>query len=268
MNLKLISRTKKEEIDHYYEIIRVLVYKNLKVRYRGSILGAYWSLLNPLTMTGVYTAIFGAVFAEYYNNSTLDYVLAAFTGLIIINFFSASTSQALTSVVSNGAILNKIKLPVSAFPLSAIVANTFQLLLGAIPLLSVITLIKTKSLSNLLLLSIPLISLFFVCLGIGFFVSALYVFFRDLPYFYELITFIVLLSSPVFYPAAIVPAAIKPALSVNPLSLIIENIRTIVLSTSEPSIVLLAKSLLGGLMITALGYICFQYWKSQFMDLL
>jgi lipopolysaccharide transport system permease protein len=92
----------KYQIGRYWELIYVLVSRNLKGRYRGSFLGVYWSLLNPLMMTGLYTAIFGATFASYYNNSLMNYVLAAFTGLIIINFFSAATSQALTSIVNNG----------------------------------------------------------------------------------------------------------------------------------------------------------------------
>ncbi|MFM6136233.1 MAG: ABC transporter permease, partial [Sphaerospermopsis kisseleviana] len=97
------------QVQRYWELLHVLVVRTLKVRYRGSILGVYWSLLNPLIMTGLYTAIFGATFASYYDNSILNYVLAAFTGLVVINFFSASTSQALASVVGNGALLNKIR---------------------------------------------------------------------------------------------------------------------------------------------------------------
>lgn len=75
------------DFKHYVELLHVLVSRNLKTRYRGSVLGIYWSLLNPLTMTGLYTAIFGATFAEYYDNSITNYVLAALTGLIVINFF-------------------------------------------------------------------------------------------------------------------------------------------------------------------------------------
>jgi len=96
-------------------------------------LGVYWSLVNPLISTGLYTAIFGATFASYYGNSILNYVLAAFTGLMVITFFSASTSQALTSVVHNRTLLNKIQLPVSVFPVSMIGSNVFHLSVGTLP---------------------------------------------------------------------------------------------------------------------------------------
>ena len=146
MSLSLSNKYISKDLQHYLELLQVLVGRNLKVRYRGSFLGIYWSLLNPLIMTGLYTAIFWATFAKYYNDSIVNYVLAALTGLIVINFFSASTMQALTSVVGNGALLNKIRLPVSVFPVSMITANVFQFLMGAYPLLAIVALIKSHNL--------------------------------------------------------------------------------------------------------------------------
>jgi lipopolysaccharide transport system permease protein len=268
MTPSLISSHRLSEIQRYWELLYVLISRNLKVRYRGSILGAYWSLLNPLIMTGLYTAIFGTVFAKYYNNSIIEYVLAAFTGLVIINFFSASTSQALGSVVGNGALLNKIKLPVSVFPLSMIGSNVFQFVVGALPLLTIVTIITSKSIINVICLIFPLISLTLVCAGIGFLVSCLYVFFRDLPYFYELVVFVLWISSPVFYPAAIVPKQVQSLLMLNPLSPIIESIRQISLSGQLPNFTLIGGSLLSGILILTVGWVFFQSWRSHFMDLL
>ncbi|MFM6005772.1 MAG: ABC transporter permease, partial [Sphaerospermopsis kisseleviana] len=164
------------QVQRYWELLHVLVVRTLKVRYRGSILGVYWSLLNPLIMTGLYTAIFGATFSSYYGNSIINYVLAAFTGLVVINFFSASTSQALASVVGNGALLNKIRLPVSVFPVSTVASNIFQFSVGAFPLLALMTLFNAKSVVNVLALVFPFLALVLVSTGIGFLVSALYVF--------------------------------------------------------------------------------------------
>lgn len=260
---KDVSSTKR-----YLELVQILVERNLKGRYRGSFLGVYWSLLNPLIMTGLYAAIFGTAFSEYYQDSTLRYVLAAFTGLIVINFFSSSTSQALTSVVGNGALLNKVRLPVTVFPVSMIVANIFQFIVGLLPLLTIVTLIMSRNPINVLALLLPLISLGLVCTGIGFLVSALYVFFRDLPYFYELVCFVLWISSPVFYPAEIVPSAVKPFLFFNPLIPIIESIRQISLSGSLPDMILVLHSFLNGIILLMLGWIYFRSWQKNFMDLL
>jgi ABC-type polysaccharide/polyol phosphate export permease len=252
----------------YWELFYVLVRRNLKRRYRGSFLGVYWSLLNPLIMTGLYTAILGSAFKSYYNNSLLNYVLAAFTGLVVINFFSSSTLQALASVVENGAIVNKIRLPLFVFPLASIGANIFQLLVGVVPLLAIVTGVFSKNLLNILALLFPLFALVLVCSGIGLLMSALYVFFRDLPYFYELFTFLLWISSPVFYPPDIVPEQVRSFLTINPLLPIIESIRQISLSGNFPEFSLIVQALLSGLLILTVGIISFRFWQNQFMDLL
>ncbi len=268
MRLALKNNRRMQGFQRYWELLQVLVSRNLKVRYRGSFLGVYWSLLNPLIMTGLYTAIFGAAFASYYNDSILKYVLAAFTGLVVINFFSASTSQALSSVVGNGVLLNKIQLPISIFPVSMIAGNVFQFMVGTLPLLAIMTLINSKNLINVVALLFPFLALVFVCMGVGFLVSALYVFFRDLPYFYELMVFVIWVSSPIFYPAAIVPDQVKPFLALNPLSPIIESLRQIALSQTLPDFLLIGDALLRGVIMLVLGLVCFSWWRSRFMDLL
>src|ERR1700748_1415958 len=82
----------------YRDLVIVNAVRWLKVRYRGSVLGVFWSLCNPLIMTTVYTLIFGSAFRQYYNNSLISYILAVFTGLAFLNFFSGATSMALPSI--------------------------------------------------------------------------------------------------------------------------------------------------------------------------
>ncbi|MEL7409116.1 MAG: ABC transporter permease, partial [Cyanobacteria bacterium J06558_2] len=209
-----------------------------------------------------------AAFAQYYDDSAINYMLAAFTGLMVINFFSSSTAQALTSVVENGGIVNKIRLPLFVFPLATIGANVFQLVMGAFPLLVVITLIISQSLINAGALILPIMGLVLVCTGIGMLMSALYVFFRDLSYFYELVTFLLWISSPIFYPAEIVPENVTRFLLLNPVLPIIESIRQISLSGERPDLTLIAHSLLSGVIVLTIGSIAFHHWRSQFMDLL
>jgi ABC-type polysaccharide/polyol phosphate export permease len=219
-------------------------------------------------MTGLYTAIFGASFKAHYGNSLTNYVLSVFTGLVVINFFSASTMQALSSIVSNGSLLNKICVPISIFPVSAIAANVIQLIAGVVPLLVLVTLWKSASLINVFALSLPFLALTFVCIGVAFLVSSLFVFFRDLPYFYELLVYVLWISSPIFYPKEIVPESVKPFLLLNPLSAIIESIRQISLNPGLPDLSLIWTALLSGLLLMLLGWICFSQLRSRFMDLL
>jgi ABC-type polysaccharide/polyol phosphate export permease len=256
------------QVRRYWELVQILVERNLKVRYRGSLLGIYWSLLSPLLMTGLYTAIFGATFASYYDNSITNYLLAAFTGLITINFFSASTIQALKSLVDNGKLLNKIKLPFSIFPLSMVAANVFQFMVGSLPLLVLVTIFKTGFSLKIFAILIPFTSLVLVCSGIGFLVSSLYIFFRDLPYFYELVVFILWISSPVFYPSAIVPEQVKPFLALNPLSPIIEGFRQISLTTDPINLLIMVQGFFSGLVVLGIGWMVFRRFRHQFIDLI
>ncbi len=256
------------ESQRYWELLSVLVPQNLSIRYRGSFLGVYWSLLNPLIMTGLYTAIFGATFASYYNDSIVDYMLAAFTGLLVINFYNSSTTQALGSIVSNGDLLNKLSLPLPVFPLSMIAANIFQFVVGSLPLLIIVTLINSHNPLYILFVLLPFISLVLVCTGVGLFLSALFVFFRDLGYFYEITTFILWITSPVFYPAEIVPARIQPFLHLNPLVPIIESLRQISLEATFPELNYLLKGFISGIIILTLGWIFFRRVQPAFMDLL
>jgi len=256
------------EILRYWELLQVLVKRNIGSRYRGSLLGVYWSLLSPIIMTLLYTVIFGTKFKEYYENSILEYLLAAFAGLVVINFYNSSTSQALASIVTNGALLNKVKLPLSIFPLSMIVANIIQLSMGPLPLLLIVTFIRSKNILNLIALPLPFIALILVCTGVGFILSALYVFFRDLSYFYELFAFVIWIASPVFYPSQIVPERAKAFLVLNPLLPIIDSIRQISLSGDLPNLALIGQSWLSSIIILILGWVCFKAWKAKFMDLL
>ncbi len=268
MFTSILKNKGSQQLSWYRELLMVLIKRNLKRRYRGSFLGIYWSLLNPIAMTGLYSAIFGAAFAAYYGNSALNYMLAAFTGLVVINFFCTSTAQALPSVVENGGMVNKIRLPLFVFPLSTIGANVFQLFMGAFPLLIIVTLIISQSLVNVIALILPITGLVLVCTGIGMLMSALYVFFRDLSYFYELLTFLLWISSPIFYPKDIVPENVARFLVLNPIYPIIESIRQISLSGDLPDLILIAHSLISGLIVLTIGVVGFSIWRSQFMDLL
>ncbi len=255
----------------YWELVSVLAGREIKVRYRGSFLGVYWSLFNPLTMTGLYAVIFGAVFKKYYHDSLLEYILAAFTGLAVIHFYNSSTAQALTSIVGNAQLLNKVKLPVSVFPVAIMIANTFQLLVGMFPLLIITTIFIAPHLSsviNICAIPLTLFALLLISMGIAFLTSSLYVFFRDLPFFYELVQFVLMLSSPIFYPAEIVDPIIRPFLELNPLYPVIESLRQIILSGALPDVFLIIRALLSGSIILASGWICFNWLRPKFMDLL
>lgn len=250
----------------FYELVHILTLRNLKVRYRGSVLGIYWSLLNPIIMTAVYSAIFSTTFARYYQGSALRYALAVFIGLVAVNFFAAATTQALPSLVSGGMLLNKIRLPPAIFPVAMVAAYSFQLAVASLPALAIITILISKAPFHVLLLLLPLGSLVILSLGIAFFVSSLYVFFRDIPYLYELVTFLMWLTVPLFYPAAIVPEQLRAFLWVNPLYPVIESLRQISLAGSLPDLRLIGIAFAEAIVALAIGWFVFAMNRRKLMD--
>jgi len=256
------------ELRRYVEIVQALAARNLKTRYRGSVLGIYWSLSNPLFMTAMYSAIFGSAFAKHYHNSILTYAMSCFCGLALLNFFSQATSQALPSIVANGALLNKLRLPISVFPVAILLANVFQLCVGILPVLAVVTLITSHSLLNVIALIVPIASLVMTAIAFAFLTSALYVFFRDLQYLYELFMFVLFLTSPIFYPIELVPPQVRRFVEFNPFATMVSSVRDIAISGGRPHVDLMALSFVEGLVALGVGMIFFVLVKNEFMDLL
>jgi ABC-2 type transport system permease protein/lipopolysaccharide transport system permease protein len=252
----------------FWDLLVVLADRTLKARYRGSLLGVYWSLLNPILMTVVYTAIFGAKFKDYYEGSLVHYALVVFIGLSVIGFFAASTGQALPSVVLNSGLVNKIRLPMALFPLSTVAAYSVQLAVGTLPIFAIVTVLVTHQWLRLLLLPFPLLGLVLLSVGVAFLVSTAYVFFRDIPHVYELVTFLAWVTSPVFYPVEIVQAQVRRLLYFNPLYPTFESLRQIVVGPQLPDPTLIAASLFNGIVACALGYLVFNGLRRQFMDLI
>jgi ABC-type polysaccharide/polyol phosphate export permease len=268
LRIASIDLVRRLELGRFAELVRMFAAKGIKARYRGSVLGVYWSLSNPIIMTLVYSALFGTAFASYYNHSVTNYMLACFTGLAVLGFFSNATSQALGSVVGSGALLNKIYLPKSLFPTAVVAANAFQYVVGTLPILIVVTLFMSHSLVNVVALVIVSLSLLMVAMGFAYLLSAAFVFFRDLPYMYELVVFIMWITSPIFYPAELVPAVIRPFVVLNPLAVIMSSVRQIALSGTTPDLSMMAASFASAGFWFMIGMSVFVAARKDFMDLI
>jgi lipopolysaccharide transport system permease protein len=248
------------------DVVGVLFAQNVKIRYRGSALGIVWSAVSPLGMAAVYTAIFGQTFARYYGGSVLLYGAAVYIGLALIQFFIAATSECTIVLVQNGGLLNKVRIPFEAFPIASVSSHAFQLLAGSMPLLVVLSLFMNHDPLHVILLVIPLAAIVMLTTGVGLFICAVGVFFRDTPHLYELATFLLWVTSPVFYPAAIVPARLANFLIYNPLYAILQTARDLVLTSSLPPAWMFGLALSEGALALVLGYAAFQVLRPRFMD--
>jgi len=251
---------------HLFDVIAVLFSQTIKTRYRGSVLGVLWSAANPMLMAVVYAAIFSHQFARYYG-SVLQYGVAVYIGLALIGFFLSSTTQATTSIVQAGGLLNKIRIPFEAFPISTVAAFGFQQVVGTVPVLVVLSLLNNHNVLHVILLVVPLAGLAMLTFGIALFLSAADVYFRDIPYVYDLATFMLFITTPVFYPAAFLQPTVLQVISFNPLFPIIESARRLVLSADLPDLSMFALSIGEGAAVLVLGYVAFRAMQPKFMDL-
>lgn len=250
------------------ELVRISAFRALKVRYRGTALGILWSFFNPVLMTVVYTTIFGTAFSKYYDGSVPRYVLSAFVGLAVVTFFVNATSEALTSVVASGPLLNKIALPPIIFPLASVAANGFQHAVTTFPIVFIVSIVVTHDPLKVVLVPVVLAGIVMLVTGFSLVLATLYVFFRDLPHLWAISGFILWLSSPLFYPIELVPAAVRPWYDLNPVGQSIIALREVSILRAPIHFHAIVVSLFGGIAALLIGAWVFRATRRDFMDLI
>ncbi|HEX3463929.1 MAG TPA: ABC transporter permease [Candidatus Elarobacter sp.] len=250
------------------ELVRITAFRSLKIRYRGTALGILWSFANPVLLTAVYTAIFGTAFRQYYGGSVVRYVLSAFVGLVVVTFFLNATGESLTTIVANGLLLNKIPVPPVIFPVASVVSNVFQQLVTTFWIVFAVSIVFTRDPVRVALVPVVLLAVILLVAGFSLALSALYVFFRDLPHLWGIVGFILWMTSPLFYPIEIVPANVRPYYDLNPIGVSISALREVTLRRGPLHLHEIALALAAGLVALALGAAFFQATRREFMDLL
>jgi lipopolysaccharide transport system permease protein len=252
----------------FVDLIRITAIRALMVRYRGTAIGVLWSFANPVLMTLIYTAIFGTAFSRYYDGSIVRYLVSAFVGLVVVSFFLSSTNDSLPSVVNAGSLLNKIAIPPLIFPLSAVAANLFQQLVTTFPIVFVLSIVLTHDPLRVLLVPVVLAAVVALSTGFSLALSALFVFFRDLPHLWNVAGFILWLTSPLFYPIQLVPPQARVWYGLNPIGQAIAAIREVSIERGplDPTPVLVTIG--ASVVALAVGTWLFRATRHDFMDLL
>jgi len=186
------------------DLVVNLVVRDLKARYKSSVLGFLWSLLNPLGMMLVFTVVFTILIP---NNSVPRYPIFLLCGLLPWNFFSAGVMISINSIVGNANLVKKVYFPREALPLSSVLANLVNFLLGLV-VLFVVLLVTNSHLSSWLWL-LPFVILIQTCfiLGIAFLLSTVNVFYRDTMMIMDVVMLAWFFLTPVVYPIAALPTS-------------------------------------------------------------
>lgn len=254
--LRLLTAFKK-----YQFLIRQLVARDFKTKYKRSVLGILWSFLNPvLTMAVQY-----GVFSTLFRSDIPNFALYLLIGIVCFNFFSEAVSAALTSIVGNAGLITKVYVPKYIYPLSRVLSCGVNLLFSLIPLFAAMLLTGAPVRPALLLLPFGLCCLFLLSLGVGLLLAAAMVFFRDTQFLWGVASMLWMYLTPIIYPESIIPAQVMGAYRCNPLYPILRFIRTVMMQGISPEPGAYLRCLLAGIVPLAIGAAVFQRQQDKFV---
>lgn len=245
----------------YKDLFFELVKKNIKLKYRNSILGVFWSMVNPIVMTFILSIIFMSLF----ENEIPYYTLYVLIGRILYQYFSESTNFALEAISANSQLLRKIYVPKYFFPLSRACSSLITSLVSMVPLVVVMVISGVSFRWINLFCVIPLFYLFMISSSIGLLLSSISVFFKDVKHFHSVMLLILMYLTPIFYPTSIIPEKYMPLVLVNPLFPIVEIFRDFVIygTSSDPLYHWL--SIIHVIVYFMLGFIVFYKTQDRFI---
>jgi len=208
----------------YYLVL--LIKRDFNSKYRKSILGVLWSLLNPILLMLVMTLVFSTLFRNFFSVEFFPVYLLS--GQVIWGFFSESTSLAMSSVIASEGVIKKIYVPKYIFPLSRVISSLVNMAFSLIAFFIVVLVTGAPLSWTMFLIPIPILFIFVFSLGVAMFISSLAVFFRDLTYLYGILTLLLMYLSAIFWPIEILDGNILSQLmGLNPLYLFITYFRNL-----------------------------------------
>lgn len=259
-----------DNFKRYWFLMTQIISRDFKRKYKRSVLGVIWSLLYPILMMAVMAVVFSHMFR--FGTEGTNYLVYLMTGIILWNYFSEASNSAMTSVVDNFTLINKVYIPKYVFPLSKCLFVGINFLLTLIPWFGVILLTKVglgtyPASINVYYLLLPVIFfLFFLfTVGISLFLSCVSVFLRDVFYIYGIILTIWNYYTPVFYNLSILPEKLQTIFRLNPLYQYINSVREIVLYGNCPSLRTLGILLFMAILSLSIGIFVFKKNQDKFI---
>jgi ABC-type polysaccharide/polyol phosphate export permease len=234
----------------YRDLVVQLVARDIKVRYKRSVLGVAWSMLNPLMMMVVLTLVFSHVFRSDLSHYPV-YLLA---GTVLWSFFTQGTTEAMNQLLWGQSLLTKIYLPRTAFAIASIGTGLVNLGLSLIPLLAIMLVTGVPLSLSLLWLPVPILLTAMFVLGAGLLLSALALSFRDVSYMYQIVLTAWYFLTPILYPKTIVPESERWWFNLNPMYHLVETFRAPIYAGSLPEFHTLLVAALVSLGMLILGW--------------
>lgn len=252
------------------ELIAQMARREVAARYRGSVLGVLWALLTPLLMLSLYTFVFSVVFEARWGADASAgrsrFAVFAFVGMLVHGLLAESMVRAPSLVLANPSFVKKVVFPLEILPVVALSASLFHAAAG-FGVLAVAQLALDGALPwTWVFLPLTLLPVVLFALGVSWFLASTGVYLRDIAHPVGLAATVLLFASPVFFPASSVPQPWRDWVLLNPLSLVIEQTRAVLLQGRAPDAAVLAAQLGVGALVAWLGYFWFQRIRKGFAN--
>lgn len=238
-----------------------LISKDFKLKYRRSVLGILWSVLNPLLMMCVLSAVFSAFFKFDIENYPLYLIL----GNTIFALMTDSTTNAMTSIIDSSSLIKKIRIEKLIFPIEKVLFNLLNFCFSTIAIAVVMAFFRVTPTANLLLLPLLLVYVALFSAGLSMLLSALAVFLRDVCHLWTVVTMAWTYATPLFYPASILPSWMLTLEQFNPMYHYVTYFRSIALWGQTPSLVENLVCLGFAVITFIVGLIVFRKLQSKFI---
>jgi lipopolysaccharide transport system permease protein len=253
------------EIWHYRDVLRVLVWRDIKIRYRQTLLGGLWAVLQPLIAMAIFTFFFNRM-ARVASDGP-PYQLFAFVGLLPWTFFSNAISLSSNSLITNQTLVSKIYFPRVFIPLGAIGALLLDLAIGLVLAFALMCYYHCPLSRALWLLPLYVGGSIAAAAGLGFLLSAVNVAYRDVKYMVPFVVQMGMFVTPVIYPISYLPARYRPYLALNPMTGMVLGFRHALLGTAVDQ-KLIAISLASAAVTLVGGLLVFRRMELKFADII
>jgi lipopolysaccharide transport system permease protein len=253
------------ELWDYRELLAFLIWRDVKVRYRQTVLGAAWAVLQPLTTMVVFSVFFGRL--GKLPSDGHPYPLFAFAALVPWSFFATGLTHGATSLISSAKLLKKVYFPRLVLPLASILAGVIDFSISMVILLLMMVGYGEWPTLNVVWVPALFLLAMITSLGVGLWLSALNVQFRDVQYTLPFLTQLWLFATPIAYPSSMVPEQWRPLMGLNPMAGVVEGFRWALLGTDTRPGPLILVSALVSVTVFVTGVYYFKRMERSFADI-
>jgi len=246
------------------ELLYFLVWRDLKVRYRQTVLGASWAILQPFSTMVVFTVFFGRIAGL--PSDGIPYPLFAYAALVPWTFFAQGLTLSSNSIVANQALIRKVYFPRLVIPIATIVSIVVDFAIAFLVLLAMMAYYGVVPTPQLAWLPLLFLLALVTALGAGLWLSALNVLYRDVQYIVPFIVQVWLFSTPIVYPSSLIPERWRTLYGLNPMAGVVEGFRWALLGTdTRPGPLVLVSAVAAGVLFVG-GLLFFRRMERSFSD--